>query len=276
MGVSKVASDEDYYTIKSDIPGVDKRVVDNLFQQMENESAPLLKRLLTTSKIEFSANEREQLSMFLACLQSRTPLTQEKFRKLDSTTNLHFLKIFASNREQFHKAMRTSGSNESDEKLEEFRQYVLDGGMSIEYLPESDDYFLRTQLEAAQWIGPMMEAKQWHILESTTSRVFVTSDNPVSIVRPDNIPHQMGVGFENGHIMLPLSPTRCLFMDNRKDTRILKAQRHHVTFFNYHTIFGAHEAVFASLLSKDIESAFNKTQSGANTEVSVLDTEIYK
>lgn len=42
-GISIVASDEDYYTIKTDMPGVDKRVIDKLFQDVESESAPLLK-----------------------------------------------------------------------------------------------------------------------------------------------------------------------------------------------------------------------------------------
>jgi hypothetical protein len=75
---------------------------------------------------------------------------------------------------------------------------------------------------------------------------------------------------------LPLSPTRCLFMDERKDTRILKAQRHHVTFFNEHTIVGAHEAVYANLLSKDIEKGFNETVRRDNTAITILDSEEYK
>lgn len=275
-GVRIVASDEDYYTIKSDIPGVDKRVIDKLFQDMERESAPILKKLLTTSKIELTAAEREQLSMFIAHLASRTPLSQEKFRQLDSTTNLHFMKIFASNKEAFYKQMRENGSSDTEEKLEEFRQHILDGGLSIKYEPEADDYFLKTQLQAAQWITPAIENKQWHILESITSRVFVTSDNPVTLIRPDYIPMQLGVGFGNGNVILPLSPTRCLFMDERKDARILKAQRHHVDFLNEHIVAGSHEQVFASVLSKDIEKAFNETVPGENSKVTILDAEEYK
>lgn len=275
-GVSIVASDEDYYTIKSDIPGVDKRQIDKLFQHIERESAPILKRLLTASKIEFTAAEHEQLSLFMACLASRTPLSQERFRKLDSTVNLHSMKVFSSNKEAFYQSMRDEGSPDSDEKLEEFRQHILDGGLSIKYEPEADDYFLRTQLEAAQWIAPIIENKQWHILESTTSRLFVTTDNLVTLIRPENCPIQLGVGFENGHVLLPLSPTRCLLMDDRLDSRILKTKRSHVMFFNEHIIAGAHEAVFASVSSKDIETAFNKTVSSENSAITVLDTEQYE
>lgn len=275
-GVSVVASDEDYYTIKSDIPGVDKRQIDKLFQGMETESAPLVKRLLTASKIELTASEREQLSWFFACLANRTPMAQERFRNLDSTVSLHLTKVFSSNKEAFYRFMREEGSSDSDEKLEEFRQHILSGGLSIEYKPEADDYFLKTQLEASQWIAPIIESKQWHLLESATSRVFVTSDNPVTIIRPDSVPRQLGVGFENGNVLLPLSPTRCLFMDDRKDDRILSAKRGHAIFFNEQTIHGAHQAVFSNVLSKDIEKTFNETRPGENSTVTVLDAEQYK
>jgi ABC-type phosphate/phosphonate transport system substrate-binding protein len=87
---------------------------------------------------------------------------------------------------------------------------------------------------------------------------------------------QLGVGFENGNIVLSLSPTRCLFMDERKDARTLKAQRHHVILFNEHIMAGAHEAVYASVKSRDIEAAFNKTVPGENTAVTILDAEQYK
>jgi hypothetical protein len=53
-------------------------------------------------------------------------------------------------------------------------------------------------------------------------------------------------------------------------------QRHHVPILNEHIIAAAHEAVFANLLSKDIEKAFNETTPGANTAVTILDAEEYK
>ena len=65
-------------------------------------------------------------------------------------------------------------------------------------------------------------------------------------------------------------------MDARKDARILKAQRHHVIFFNEHIVASAHEQVFSNVLSKDTERAFNKTVPGANTAVTILDAQQYK
>jgi hypothetical protein len=141
IGVSKVASDKDYYSLKSDTPGVDKRVIDKLFTDIETASAPILKKLLTATKIDLSDAEREQLSLFIGCLASRTPFARQGLRNLDSTMNLHLMKMSAGNKTEFYGHMRENGSTETDEQLEEFRQHVLGGGMSVEYKPESDDYY---------------------------------------------------------------------------------------------------------------------------------------
>ena len=277
IGVSKVASDENYYSLKSDIPGVDRRVVDNVFTDIETASAPILKKLLTATKIELSEEEREQLCLLIGCLASRTPYAREGFQNLDSTFNLHMLKMFAGNKEAFFQQMRENSSTDTDEQLEEFRQHVLGGGMSVKYQPESNDYFLRTQLEAAQWVAQVIQVKEWHLLESDNSRVFVTSDNPVVIIRPPGHPPQLGCGFEQGYVALPLSSKRCLFMDHRKfANRVLTAKRNVVVAFNEDIIGNAYEAVYASVESKDIEKALNQTILGEKNKVTVLDAEEYR
>jgi hypothetical protein len=45
----------------------------------------------------------------------------------------------------------------------------------------------------AQWIAPVLQAKEWHLLESPSSRVFLTSDNPVTLIRPPKRPPQRWV-----------------------------------------------------------------------------------
>lgn len=66
--IKRVASDEDYYTMKADIQGVDQKRIDKFFQQMENLAAPVVKKLLSASKMDLSSDDREMLSTFIAFL----------------------------------------------------------------------------------------------------------------------------------------------------------------------------------------------------------------
>jgi len=53
--------------------------------------------------------------------------------------------------------------------------------------------------------------KEWHVLDSNCSRVFITSDNPVALIRPENLPPFYGVGIANGHIVMPISPKNVFY-----------------------------------------------------------------
>ena len=65
-------------------------------------------------------------------------------------------------------------------------------------------------------------------------------------------------------------------MDYRKfANRVLTAKRNVVLAFNEDIIGNAHEAVYASVESKDIEKALNQTILGEKNKVTVLDVEEY-
>jgi hypothetical protein len=116
----------------------------------------------------------------------------------------------------------------------------------------------------------MVFYKKWHILESNSNRIFITSDNPVSLIRPRNLPPFYGVGFLTGNIAVPFSPYRCLLLKNDENKKgYLKINKDYVNFFNSHTMFYAHKFIYSNLLSKDIENTFNKTKEGASERIIV-------
>jgi len=80
--------------------------------------------------------------------------------------------------------------------------------------------------------------KEWHVLDSNCSRVFITSDNPVALIRPENLPPFYGVGIANGHIVMPISPKKCLLLVNGdKNPSTIKLNRENVDYINKHLMF---------------------------------------
>ena len=125
-------------------------------------------------------------------------------------------------------------------------------------------------LALGEMITPIIRHKEWHLLDSKTSRVFITSDNPVVLLPPENYDPRLGLGVMNALIALPLSPRRCLFLTNGKGTSgVRMLGRESVMAINQWTILRAHKQVFSNLKSEDIRIPFDKTTAGHNTKVHV-------
>lgn len=162
--------------------------------------------------------------------------------------------------------MRTATIASTPEEIEELRQGILniDERFRLEFTKDSDDHFLKEELEAVLMLAPLLYNKHWHIIESSTSRVFVTSDNPV-ILLPS-----ASVGMEKAIVTLPLSPKRCLTMSGVPGKAdIIKVSRESVNEVNEQIILQAHKQVFSNLEAKDFQIAFDQTKPGHNTRVVV-------
>ncbi len=273
-GIKSVASEEDFYTLKVDIPFFEKDKLDQMNRVMESDAAPLITRLLTVPKIDLSANEKEKLAMFIACLAVRNPHSQESLMNLDITVRKELMKITAEDKEGFEKHARNLGIDDSPDDLEKLRHEILEFDkhyrVGYERGTEWDDLFLLMGFDSAFKIAPILLDKHWCLLESDSSRVFVTSDNPVVRVRPANYPPQLGLGFLPADILLPLSPKRCLALSNdRPPMELLRAKRERIISANEYIIWNAHRQVFANIRSEDIRKVFEETIEGHNTQVHV-------
>jgi Protein of unknown function (DUF4238) len=274
MGVKSVASEEDYYTLKANIPGIGRGQLDRINQVMETDSAPLITRLLTGSITDLSDDEREKLSIFIACLAGRNPFSHRKLMNLDLTVRKELLKVTAEHREGFEKHARSLGIKDDPEHLEELRQNILEFEkhykVDYEEGTEIDDYFLLQGFDLAFQTAPILRDKHWCLLESNSSRVFVASDNPVALMPDENHPSYTGVGYLNGVVMLPLSPKRCLMLGNKRaKAELIKTRRESVMIINQCVINAAYKQVYSNLLSNDIRKSFESTQEGHNLRILV-------
>jgi hypothetical protein len=279
VGIRSVASEEDYYTMKSNIIGVQKDQVDQLFRDIESGAAPIIDYFLTSPNTRLHVNDRGVLSMFIAFLAFRTPRSRANVMRMDAEGRIQILKILAGYKEFIHQEARKAGID--PDEAEAARQAVLEMGdeLTIEYHPgESEDYFMCTQVEMADHVSDIIHGKLWYLLEST-SECFVTSDHPVVLARPENYPAYLGVGFESATVLLPLSPQRCLLLVNhpipnwkfpgclllsfrrfRTDNgTLIKIDEDKVQAINRLIISQAYQAIFSHCLSGELERAFNQT-----------------
>lgn len=260
VGISSVACDEDYYEDK----------VDKTLSKHETQSAPIIKKLLEAPRVELSEKERKRLSAFVGTLANRTPNSQERLYKGHSFFTGSLEEFFAD-KEDFFRSERGHGFSGTDEELEAKRLALLEGAKESypTYNPTKTDAGLtETALELAKGTEGVIEGRQWQLLESTTSRVFVTSDNPVVLTRPGYEALWRAIGIRQGSVLLPLSPTRCLLIDDAKrGDALVRISREKADAINNYVISYAHHAVCSNLYSKTTTAAFDRTVFGKNTDL---------
>jgi hypothetical protein len=279
VGIRSVASEEDYYTMKSNITGVQKDQVDQLFRNLETGAAPIINHLLSAPNTRLADNDRGILSMFIAFLAFRTPRARANLMRMESEARVQILRILAGHKEFFQQEAKRAGID--PEEAEAARQAVFELGDDLRvefYGGESEDYIMRTQLEMADHITDIISRKYRYLLECTGG-YFLTSDHPVVLAPPKNYPAHLGLGFEPATILLPLSPKRCLLLTNRpiagvklpgclllpfrrfmkNNGTVIKVDEASVEAVNRLIISQAHEAVFSHERLDAVEHAFNQT-----------------
>ena len=108
--------------------------------------------------------------------------------------------------------------------------------------------------------------KEWHLLHSGSSRVFITSDNPVALLPQRGHRPSDGLGFIDASIFVPLSPKRALWLRNdRLPKDVTEINRETVESFNKTIIMRADNS---NLKSADLENGSVRIQSGKEARCS--------
>src|SRR5438067_8113625 len=71
--IRNVASGEGYYTIQRADAMIAPETIDQVYQTIENRTAPIIQRLVKCSKFALSNEDKNYLSNFVASLAFRTP-----------------------------------------------------------------------------------------------------------------------------------------------------------------------------------------------------------
>jgi hypothetical protein len=250
VAINSVACEIGYYPSR----------IDKIFSRQAKESAQTIKKLLDSPRVDVTPKERKRLAAFIGTLGNRTPKTQERLHNQHSII-VESLEDFFSDKEEFYRSERAHGFSGTEDELEAVRLGLLESAKQ-NFLQhdrtKTHDGLIGTALELAEDTEAIIEGRNWRFLESTTSRVFVTSDNPVVLCRPEAESLWQPIGLRRGSVLLPLSPKRCLLVDdNQRGNTIIPIDREKADRINQLMMVNAYETVFGNLSSKTIASAFD-------------------
>lgn len=272
--IRSVAAENDLYVFTDKFTGKRNDDIEKMFSWLEGLAAPVIEKINNgTSLLSLTNKEHNILAEFIAYLHTRNLGYREKQKSLAGAFLQLTLKSLVQDEKQFKKALREMGNGTKE--ADKIKKYVLnfDKYFKTDWGKKNDDYFLKQALELAIEIGPIMFYKEWHILDNQTSRLFITSDNPVVMMRPRSLPRFYGLGIANSHIVLPISPNKALLLLNKTkpstDAKVISVDKKFVTSLNRHTMFYAHRFIFSNFVSKDIEKEFNMTTDGLSEKIQV-------
>jgi hypothetical protein len=271
-GINSIAAKKDLYVFIDKLTGKKNSEVEEMFSYMEGSVAPIIKNIINgTALIELTNEEHNILSEFVSFLHVRNLGFREKQKNIASSLISWDLKVLAQDEVRLKKALLETGHHNED--IKKIKDYALnfDDHFSVGWGRKNDDYFLRQSLLLGLNINQIIFKKDWHVLENETSRAFITSDNPVTLIRPENLPPFYGSGIANSHIVIPLAPRKALLLRNEykkiaKPT-VIKVNREFVQEVNDHIMFYAHKFIYSNYLSNDFKMGFNMTEDGDSERV---------
>lgn len=271
--IQSVAVKNNLYIFRDKLTGKKSDEVEKMFAWLEGLVAPIIDKIIKQKTVDLLEQERVVIAEFIAYLHTRNLSFREKQKAIGSAILKQQLKLIAQDETYFKECLKKATNKvnfKDDKKIEKLRQQALnfDQYFKIGYGKKNEDFFLKQALLVGVKLAPIIFHKEWHLLENRSSRIFTTSDNPVLLIRPQGLPPIYGVGFANGYIAVPISPSICILLKNDKGgSKKVNANRETVDFINRHTMFFAHKFIYSNILSKDIKSTFNQTKEGASERV---------
>lgn len=255
--IKDVASEKHFYTVKHKDTGEPLRDIDNFFTQAEGLAAGPLKKVIETQDVDsLEDKELADLAVFIALLAVRTPGFINGMQSMEEESIKEFMALDAMDLPHFKKNLEKAGIFLSDKELEEQQRFVIEKRYSVSF--GNRGHFFAQGLEVAKDLAQWYyEQKHWHMLASNSDRVFLTSDNPVSIYRPVSIPRAMNAGYGNGTLLIPIAPKLALLLrDVPHRTKKIKLNDKRVDDLNKNTMKFSNNYVFSNLASKQIHQMY--------------------
>lgn len=250
--VGNIAAEKDFYTFTDPRTGEKNDILEKAFSKLEGLVAPILEDVILANEFKLEDEQRVHLSEFLALLHLRGRKYRETAKRFYEEFVKEQMANIAANRECLAQNAKEAGLELDDEELEAIREMAEQKRYLVDF--KDEDYFILQIVELYPDLAELVFCKRWIVLETCCERPFITSDNPVALMRTPDIPKYWGVGFLTGIIKFPLSPRRCLLIDNEdREEGIVEIGPEHAEFINKHTAFFSNDYVYSNVESEDIQ-----------------------
>ncbi len=258
--IKDIAAEKDFYTFTNKKDSTTSRDIDEFHTMIEGKVGAAIKDIIRTEEINCDDDQKQMIAVFIALLAVRTPGFVKAMEAIRAEGMKEFMAMNAMDKSVFKKQSEEAGIILNAKELEEHRQFVLNKEYSVEF-KEARAFFLAQGIELSMELADgYYRSKHWHLVINPTWKVFVTSDNPISIYRPTYIPPIYNAGLGNGTIFLPLSPRIGLLL---RDLPLSKSKfeitsEKKIDYINSNTMGFSNNYIYGNLKSKKILSSYQR------------------
>jgi hypothetical protein len=268
--ISNIAAKKNLYIFLDKTTGKKTNIVEEMFGILEAAACPVIKKIVRTQELNLDEKEKGALAQFIAFLATRT-ISFDAWQKNMSVGMQKQLMIeTARNKDHLKASFKRAGIKfKNEEELKDMRQSILDFDkhFKVEF-KRGEGYFFKIAAELAMELTQILFNKHWHLLISNTSRVFITSDNPVAIQKVKGVPFQFNSGFMYGTVLLTLSPLLCLLIRFKPlNEEIIQINRVQVDSVNKSIMLKSGNFIYSNISSRDIKNTYDDIPEGQDREV---------
>ncbi|MBI1882844.1 MAG: DUF4238 domain-containing protein [Chlamydiae bacterium] len=256
-----IAYENDYFTFINENGQKDSETLENLITDMENETLPVIKKIL--NKQSLTDSEMITFSFFVALMQIRAPNFRDNVGEAFSGINKKILQMLAADEKAFErsvKAIEEKTGKTIGMPFEEYRKTVLHFDKNFE-MRMNPQVGITTSLSLLKKFARIFKQMHWGFFEASDENKFITGDNPFNYIDPSYKRvsfYGYGLGNKNIEVTLPLSKDICAFGSWKLDASYYKADNQLVKEFNRRTASASWRFIFSSLKSEGLRSLATK------------------
>jgi len=245
------------YTITHPDGTKDDFIEKEVFTPHEGIAKPILDRWQMPGH-RITAQEIDDISMFLALLHARVPRNLALQDEITTATVVEALKELAEDDARFTKNYESYKAKSGDTDIlspEECRQFLRDPERHCKIIPP-DLLSLAFNLWATDMTRDVLHKLNWSLCDAPRGSRFITCDSPlVSFVETRPGFARFGCSFlsPNLEISFAVSPDVCLYLQSQKRQKRWRCGLEAVEEFNRRAICMSERFVFASFRSRRIE-----------------------
>jgi len=270
INIKNIAAKKNLYTFLDKTTGKKTNIVEEMFGILEAATCPVIRKIVRAQELNLDEKEKGALAQFIAFLATRTISIDAWQKNMSMGMQKQLIVETARNKDYLRASFERAGIKFKNEKeLEDMRQSILDFDkhFKVEF-KGGEGYFFKIAAELAMELTQILFNKHWHLLISNTSRVLITSDNPVAIQKVKGVPFQFNSGFMYGTVLLTLSPSLCLVIRYRSlGEKIIQINRAQVDSINKSIMLKSGNFIYSNISSRDIKNIYDTIPEGQDREV---------
>jgi len=251
------AHQKDYYGFE-DASG-SKRSAEELFSHVESTVAPVFRRV-DAPTFYFSDDEKSAMAFFVAGMFCRGPSNRDFIDAMSGRVAKAMMQEEALDSTRFMKEYeRFRTKREGAISAAELRTAILDGQYDVEQ--KSRGFNLQIMVEMMLILEGILLYRNWVLLHASGDMNFVTSDNPVFTLIPEEggkAAIGSGFGVPGVEVYFPLTAQTCLMITEDPPPGSAVISDRMVDQINGITIFCAKRFLYAPHKSTELAERFER------------------